>query len=235
MKVYTLIIVGICSALLAQAQNTGGVFGPVVNEGDAALQYRGAYDPESGGLAQRIHYQEALNTDFMLRGVLGTRKTDDADFDFDFFQAELFWEFSKDDSSPYRHGIRFDLALRNEDRPHSFGVNWMHQYRLDKNWSARALLLTSVDFGDRARDGIGVQTRASIFRKLNSEFSAGLELYSNYGRTDNFNDFNDQSQQIGPVLTYNPNRDFQIFAGVLYGLTDVNQDPQFRLWLTQNF
>ena len=81
------------------AQNTGGVFPPTVSEGHKSWQYRWAVDPESANgdtaFAQRLHYQQAINDDFMWRIVGQVRKTDDSDFDPDFLQAELFWEFSE--------------------------------------------------------------------------------------------------------------------------------------------
>lgn len=44
----------------AFCQNTGGVFGPVVNEDHSSIQYRATYDPDSEGLAQRVHFQQSL-------------------------------------------------------------------------------------------------------------------------------------------------------------------------------
>ena len=44
----------------AFAQNTGGVFGPVVKEGHRSFQYRAAVNPDNAlgqtGFAQRLHY-----------------------------------------------------------------------------------------------------------------------------------------------------------------------------------
>lgn len=82
---------------ISEAQNTAGVFGPIVKEGHASAEYRVTFDPESDGLAQRIHYQQSINGDFMWRAVYGTRKTPDSDFDPDFFQTELYWELSEDE------------------------------------------------------------------------------------------------------------------------------------------
>ena len=72
-----IIFISICLSLFvttsAFAQNTGGIFGPVVNEGHSSLQYRATVDPNNSagdtGFAQRLHYQRAINTDFMWRVV----------------------------------------------------------------------------------------------------------------------------------------------------------------------
>ncbi|MEM9081870.1 MAG: transporter [Verrucomicrobiota bacterium] len=229
-----LILSGLLACTTLQAQNTGGVFGPVVNDDYAALQYRFTLDTDGDDYAHRIHYEQSLNDDFMWRAVVGGRNTNSSNFNFDFFQAELFWELTQGQTA-YRTGLRFDLTLRDDDRPQTFGLHWMHQYTFADNWTARFLAMSSADFGDNTRDGINLQTRASLTRRLNSQISLGAELYNAYGTTDNFLDLDDQLHQLGPVLTYALQEDLQLYTGVLFGLTDRSSDPQFRLWLTKRF
>ncbi|MEL7104098.1 MAG: hypothetical protein AAGL97_16220, partial [Pseudomonadota bacterium] len=97
----------VVSTPTALAQNTGGIFPPIVNEGHKSAQYRVAYNPDTEGLSQRVHYQQAINGDVMWRGLVSARKTDDSDVDVDFIQAELFWELSDDDDD-WKTGFRFD-------------------------------------------------------------------------------------------------------------------------------
>jgi len=108
---------------VAFAQNTGGVFGPTVNQGHKSLQYRGAINPDNNfgetGFAQRLHYQQAINGDFMWR-ILG-----------------LFWELSGNDDK-HKTGLRFDARLRGDNRAEQLGLNWMNQFNFDGGWSARA-------------------------------------------------------------------------------------------------
>ena len=224
-----------CCAFLAagpaSAQNTGGVFGPVVNEGDRQVQYRITFDPDSDGLAQRIHYEQALNGDFMLRGVVQARKTTDSDLDFDYFQGELFWELSRDGAS-WRTGLRLDARIRDGDRPETIGLNWMNHWNLAGSFSARFLVLSSVDIGDNARDGVFLQTRASLYRKLGKGPRLGLELYNSYGSTDGFADFDDQRHQLGPAANFSLGAGRSLFTNVLFGLTDATPDAELRLWFS---
>jgi len=74
-------------AFNGHATNVGGVFGPTVTEGGKTFQYRGAYDPDTEELVQRIHYQQALNSNVRICGVLQARRTDNSDLDVDFFKA----------------------------------------------------------------------------------------------------------------------------------------------------
>ena len=224
---------------LAHAQNTGGVFPPTVNEGHKSVQYRLTVDPESANgeaaHAQRLHYQQAINGDFMWRIVGQTRKTADSEFDFDYVQAELFWEFTEDNAA-INSGVRFDARYRGDDRPNQFGLNWMNQFKLGENWNGRALVLTSVQAGDNAADGLSLATRGNIYRKLPSGQTIGLELFNGLGNTDSgFGSFKTQDHTAGPFVSMPLNDDLSIYLGALFGLSERAADEQLRLWITRGF
>ena len=222
----------------AFAQNTGGVFPPTVDEGHRSIQYRAAIDPENSagdiGFAQRLHYQQAINDDFMWRVLGQTRRTNDDDIDFDFIGAELFWEFS-DNADNYKHGVRFDARIRGDNRGEQLGFNWIHQWNLDNGWSARALLLTSLEVGDNSVDGVNIQTRTRIAKRLNNGPTIGLENYSNYGNTGSFRQLSEQSHTIGPFASMPVGHGFSVFGGPLFGLTNSSPDIEARLWVTRGF
>ena len=96
-------------AVPAAGQNTGGVFGPVVNDGHRSAQYRAAYDFDTYGLAQRVHYQQAINGDLMWRVLVQARKTADSRVDTDFVQGELFWQLP-DPNPRWQHAVRFGIS-----------------------------------------------------------------------------------------------------------------------------
>ena len=222
----------------ANAQNTGGVFPPTVNEGHQSVQYRAAVNDESNvsdfGFAQRLHYQRAINGDFMWRVLGQTRRTAESDVDFDFIGAELFWEFS-DDEDDYKHGVRFDGRIRDDGRAEQLGFNWIHQWALDDGWSARAILLTGLQIGDNRADGVNIQTRTRLVKKLDSGVTIGVENYSNYGNTGSFGDFADQNHTIGPVISVPVGNGFSIFGGPLFGVSRAAADVETRLWITNSF
>ncbi|MEL6858686.1 MAG: hypothetical protein AAFO74_09885 [Pseudomonadota bacterium] len=218
----------------AFAQNTGGIFPPMVNEGHKSAQYRVTFNPDTEGLSQRVHYQQAINGNLMWRGLVSARKTTDSDVDFDFVQAELFWEWSDDDDD-WKTGLRFDGRIRDDDRPGLIGVHWTNQFPLSQNWNGRFVALSSADIGDDARDGVFVQTRGNVFTRLDSGQTIGLELFNAYGSTDDFRDFEDQSHQIGPFASFPVTEDWGLFTGALFGLTEASADAEFRLWVTRGF
>lgn len=218
----------------AFCQNTTGVFGPIVKEGHSSAQYRATYNPENEGFAQRIHYQESLNDDFMWRAVVATHKTAKADADFDFFQAELLWDLSENESA-WRTGVRFDLTLRSDDRSELLGIHWTNQYNFSKDWSARFIVLSAIEFGENAQDGMLVQTRASVTRKIGASCEIGLELYNFYGSLKDWRGLSEQVHQAGPIISGAVADDWNVYAGVLFGLNDHSAEYEPRLWLTHEF
>ena len=224
------------SVLPAAAQNTGGIFGPVVNEGHKAWQYRATIDPDNNagdlGFAQRLHYEKAINSDVMWRVVGQTKKTANSDFDLDFIQGELFWQISED-NQPYQTGVRFDATLRDGDRPESLGLHWMNQWRFGEGWQVRAVGLSAVQLGDNAADGLFVQTRGHVQKSIGGGKAVGVEMFNNLGNTENLGSFKNQGHTIGPFVTAPIGNDFSIFAGTLFGLSDAAADTELRVWLTK--
>lgn len=216
------------------AQNTGGVFGPVVNEGHRAFEYRLGYDPDVESFAQRLHYQQSLNGTAMWRLIAQGRKTDGGSQEFDFVQGELFWQITPDAAS-WQQGLRFDLRVRDDDRPGTVGVNWMHQLPLAGDWRARGILLTAMEVGQNRREGILLQTRAQVARAVRDGGLLGLEMFSGYGSTDDFPDLDEQSHQLGPFVALDAGRDVTVYASALFGLTDGAPDTNLALWITRSF
>jgi hypothetical protein len=219
---------------MAAAQNTGGIFSPVVNDDHRSAQYRVTYNPDTEGLAQRAHYQQSINGDLMWRGLVSARKTSDSDVDFDFVQAELFWELSDDDDR-WKRGLRFDARIRDDDRPGLLGMHWTNQFPVTDKWNARIVALSAIDVGDDARDGVFLQTRGNVFTRLDTGQTVGVEVFNSYGSTDDFRDFEEQSHQIGPFASFPVAEDWSLFTGALLGLTDASADAELRLWVVRGF
>ena len=102
--------------------NTAGVFPPVVQEGHRSLQYRVTLNPDSGAFGTRLHYQESLNDDVMLRGIVHASESATGHSKVDFVQGELFWDLSED-TDRLRHGFRFDARARGRRTLVSAGFN----------------------------------------------------------------------------------------------------------------
>lgn len=227
------LLILIASTLSAAAQNTGGIFPPNVNEGHRSAQYRSAYNLDTDDFAQRLHYQQAINGDFMWRLIGQTKETDASDFDFDFVQAELFWQLSPD-TSDYGSALRFDVRLRDDNRPHHLGLNWSNQLKFSEDWTARVVLLSAWQFGENDASGIFLSPRAHLSRKLESGVSLGVEYYGNFGNSKDFS-LSKTGQAAGPFVSTKIAEKTSVIAGVQFGLNDAAPDADLRLWVTQGF
>ena len=221
-------------ALPAAAQNTGGVFGPTVNDGHRSAQYRAAYDFDTHAFAQRAHYQQAINGDLMWRVLVQARKTADSNVDADFIQGELFWQLSNP-SRNWQHALRLDVRYRTEGRPGVIGLHWTNQFDLGEDWIARFVLLTATELGNGASGDLVMQTRAMIAYSINPTLSAGVEMFNTYGPIDDFPTLQAQDHQIGPVIAANLNSQWRLLAGVLFGMSKEASDAQGRVWMTHRF
>jgi hypothetical protein len=214
--------------------NTGGVFGPVVNEGHRSAEYRLAYGADSDSFAQRVHYQQAINDDLMWRVVAQSRKTPEQDVDYDFLQGELFWQL-EDLGQGWAHGLRFDLRIPGDGRPALLGVNWTHQLDFSEGWQARMLIMSTWQVGEDAARGALIQTRASVGHSLSSRYTLDMLLFSAYGTTNNLAGVDEQFHQVGPSLAIALGGGWQAVAGYLAGLTGETPDNTYRLWFSRRF
>lgn len=231
---YLLLVSSFFFSVTGQAQNTGGIFPPMVNEGHRSFQYRITYATESEAAVQRIHYQQAINDDFMWR-VLAQASTTDADpFKLQLFQGELFWDLSgKNDR--WKTGLRFDGRLRTSWESGMLGLHWTNQVAVTDDWHARFVVLNSYNVGPKVTNEIGFQTRGSIFMNLDVGPVIGVEFYNSYGTLRDLHPFDEQKHQIGPFAFIPASERFNIFVGTLMGLTDATEPLELRLWVTYTF
>ncbi|MEO1038960.1 MAG: transporter [Pseudomonadota bacterium] len=223
----------------AQAQTVGGVFGPDVNETNRELEYRGGFAPEDGASRSnhRLHYQQALDDTWRLRGVIQYADPAGGDFEPVFFQLELLHQIVERTASGFSSALRYDVRFsEGDDRSHQLGVNWTNQWLLDDGWRVRAILLFDHDVGDRARDGLFVETRVGVSKRLDSGLRLGVESFNAYGNTDaGFGRFDDQRHRVGPTLSGSFNAQWGFHLAALFGLSDAANDDDYQIRLTRRF
>jgi hypothetical protein len=215
----------------AHAQNTGGIFPPMVDVGHASLQYRITYDTTSSASAQRLHYQQSINDDLMWRVLAQVKHPTLASSEFHYAQAELFLEFSKQED-PWKTGLRFDARVRDAGNPAMVGLHWTHQIALAERWHVRGVALSSYDIGTTE---VGLQTRGSLFTNLAIGPTVGVEFYNAFGTTSNFKTLEEQKHQIGPFAFIPMFDRWNLFLGLLAGVTPASAPFELRSWVTVNF
>ena len=224
----------LAGAPIATAQSTSGVFGPVVDYGEKGWDYRLSYDPDGDNFAQRLHYQRAINDDLRWRLVGQVRSTEDSDFDPDHLTAELLWQVTPD-AQEYQSGFRFDGRYRFDDRPGRITVHWIHQWKHFESWTLRFILGSTQEIGSEASNGLAIETRASATRSLTNGPSLGVELFSQYGSTSDWLVFDDQRHRAGPVAVWKLGKDWRVYTGALFGVTDASPDTALRFRLIREY
>ncbi|MEM6627490.1 MAG: hypothetical protein AAGB25_08900 [Pseudomonadota bacterium] len=214
------------------------VFSPVVREGDRSVQYRATYLPGEGDRPDqqrhRLHYQQAIDSKWRWRIIAQGSDVESGDFELNFVQGELVWQFMDSKTAPWDSAFRFDArAVEGDDGASRVGVNWTNQKDWGP-WRMRALTLTSVDVGDQRRDGLLLQTRFGGYYKLENGPRLALEVLNVYGRTQSLGSFNDQSHQIGPAI-YGTIGEMSYRTGVLVGVSDGARNYDIRFRLTRGF
>lgn len=219
-----------------KAQTMGGVFSPIVKQGHASAQYRFGINPDGPGgedqIAHYLHYQKSLNDSFMLRGIAQVRDTGPGTTDFDFVEGQLFWQLSENGSS-WQRGFRFDARLRDGGRPTRLGASWTNQLQLTKRTQARFILMGAVEAGANTPDGVFLQTRARLSRRFDDGPTVGVDMFNNYGSSDDFGGFDDQSHQIGPFISVPVTEHWSLLGSTLIGVSDSAPDTNVRIWLTR--
>lgn len=228
----------LATSTIATAQNTGGVFGPVVNEDRRAAEYRIGYRPSEDGLddalAQRVHYEQAINGDLMWRVVAQAATNAQDNTDFDYVQGELFWELS-DDQDWWKHGLRFDARLRDGTRPDQIGVNFTNEFAITENLRGRFVALTLKQFGENGADGVLFETRANLMYDTGFGPTIGVETYNTYGEMGDFLKLEDGVHQVGPFANIPIANGWYAMTGVLFGVTDASPDTNYRFWFGRAF
>jgi hypothetical protein len=234
------VLLGILAGMLplaASAQNTGGVFGPVMNKGHRYAEYRITVSPsdtdELGTVwAQRFHVEDTPTDRLMWRVFAQVRRGPFGETEFDSAQAEIFTEL-RGPEHDWRTGFRFDGRVRG-DGPGQMSINWTNEFAASEGLTARAVFLTTKQFGERSADGLLLETRMHLQYRLPSNTQVGLELYNGHGSTQNFRTVSDRLQ-IGPYAFVPVGDQWRVFAGVLATADGGTYPVDSRFWLGRSF
>ncbi|WP_298912413.1 hypothetical protein [uncultured Algimonas sp.] len=232
-----LLFAGLASS--ASAQNLTGVFGPVVDADDHALEYRvgailAAGDDEAEW-GQRLHYERALSGSFRLRGIIATRETPSREIDYDYARIEAVWQITPDERA-YQTGMRFEARTRGDGRPEEIRANWLNQWALPDDWRIRAHLMNTLQVAQRTNDELQFQGRFELSRNLPDRgVRLGLHSYVDFGDTGKLRAFKGSEAEIGPFVEFGVGEDVTVYLGTLHGLTGSSDDNQLRLFVERSF
>lgn len=243
MRVYV-ILVGLMLALgtsaAGLAQTISGVHGPSVRADDRSVMYRVAFTPEEDGreadTAHRLHYQHAVNDSHRWRVLFNASDNGNGLLDPDSLQAEWLWQFIEktETNQLWQSGLRFDYRHYLRDgRADRLRLNWTNQWDLANGWRVRALSQNWVEVGDGSRDGVWMEVRGSLTRKVSDNVRLGVESFNGLGNLDDVPDFDDQNHRLGPVISVSHGNGWSTQTRVLFGVSDRASDADFGFWVNR--
>jgi len=222
----------------ALAQSTSGVSGSDVNDGEDLFEYRFSYSPENDGhedgYTHRLHYQHGFSDRWRGRMLLTMARRDADALKPTTASIEILHQFKESqDTGGWDSAIRFDGNIPLQDgTPGRARVAWHNQFALDEHFELRGVILFGHEFGDKAKDGVSIETREEITYKLPSGIRIGAQLFDSYGTTDHFGSFNDQKHQLGPVLKGKLSDHVKYEFSTLFGLSRAASDADIRFFLS---
>lgn len=239
MRVFLSLLLTFGLTSVAAANNTSGVFGPVVNIDDHGIQYRTAaiFDGSGGDdfdWGQRFHYEKSVSGSLRLRGIIATRETASTEIDFDFARIEAVLQVTPDDQD-YQSGVRFEGRLRGDGRADEVRVNWINQWSLGEGWRARAIMMNTYQVAQRTNDELQFAGRFGLSRKIPSGIRLGVHSFVDFGDTDGIRVLNGNDAEIGPFVSFDLTDSVDVYLGTLHGLTDSSDDNQLRLFVGKSF
>lgn len=233
-----LVIMLMAMPFAAQAQNVSGVPSPIIRAGEKSAQFRLGLDPDSEELVQRLEYQQSVDDKVRLRLQLQTRSGPDNTIEADFVQGQIWVQLTDDDTQQsqrlWHSGVRLDLRVEADGPPGRAALNWINEFRLSDDISARFFLQGAVQIGNGAADGIILQSRSRLNYQLDGG-GAGIEQFNGFGATGNLPAFADQSHQIGPYGNIALGGGWSLFGSALFGITRGTDDMNIRLFISKSF
>ncbi|WP_084395644.1 hypothetical protein [Henriciella aquimarina] len=223
-------------AFNADAQNTSSVSSPGVKSGEREIEYRFGWAPDDDGgdsYAHRFDYGFAINERTSLKVFATLEDRPGQDLRFDNINTEYLIELSPEGARLWQTGIRFDTRISNGPDAERLGLNWLNRWTLNDRISARAMLIATREFGDRAEENVAFELRSSVTYKLDGDYEAALLAFNELGTTDAIGT-GGLPQQVGPTLSGPLGQGWRWTAGNLFGVSDSAPDNDIRLWVSRD-
>ena len=230
--------VAVTVAAPAAAQSTSGVSGSDVKAGENLFEYRFAYAAEDDGkdeaFAHRFHYQHGFSDSWRGRILLTMGNAGGDALKAQTASVEILHQFKEsEDTGGWDSALRLDGNIPLEDgRPGRARIAWHNAYEFENHVELRGVVLFGHEFGDRAKDGVSIETREEVTYKLPSGLKIGAQMFDNYGTTDQFGSFDAQKHQLGPVIKGKLGEHMKYEFSTLFGLSRAASDADFRFFVS---
>jgi hypothetical protein len=126
--------------------------------------------------------------------------------------------------------LRFEAEVGDES-PDRLRVMWTGQRDFGAGWQVRGNALVGREFGSQGANGLTLETRAQVTRRIGRGKRLGVELFSNLNSTADMGHYADQSHKLGPIFKTDIGTRWRLNAGYLFGISDGADDATWRLMI----
>ncbi|MEM7492903.1 MAG: hypothetical protein AAF296_05935 [Pseudomonadota bacterium] len=222
---------------------TGNVGSAGVTNGERGVEARIGFD-DDGNLGSRVHYDQSFTGWYQLRLIGSFSQPDGGNFDFRSFTIEnwLQWSEEASDNSGFNGGLRFAYGIASDsDDTDEAEVRFTLTDKFGDGWEWRTNVIAEMEAGKGSQGGVDLETRFQISRAVDvtalqtDSWRLGVELFSEYGSSRDFDGLDDQAHQIGPVLKASWDNGVYIQTAVRAGLTDGSDDAMMKFFIGREF
>jgi hypothetical protein len=233
----------VLSSPAASAQSlTGNVGSAAINEGERAVESRIGFDGD-GNAASRFQFEYAFTDWYQLRVIGAFSRPDDEEWSYAGTTLENWfqWREEAEDGAGFNGGVRIAYTFSDDDDPDEVALRLTLTDEFADGWEWRANLIGEVETGNGSADGAFLETRAQLSRSLSlsafdsSELRLGVELFSEYGNSEDVPGFDEQAHQFGPLVKVEWENGVFLQAGARFGLTRASDNSMFKFFLGREF
>ncbi len=240
--------IGIQAGTAFAASPVGNVGTAKATEGAFSAEIRTGYtdDPDSdsldGRLLVRQHVDYGVTDWYAVRVVTAQRRNDGGEYDYTSTTFENRVQLFEADRDGFDGGFRVIYVHRDgDDTPNEIDVRLMAMGSLGEHYSWRHNTVLEHDVGANASDGVALEFRNQITRKLDltlpgvSSVSAGIEMFNDFGRLRDTGGFDEADHQFGPVAKANFSNGVYVQAGYRAGLSEDAPNHLAKVFLGKRF
>lgn len=95
--------------------------------------------------------------------------------------------------------------------------------------------LFAHDVGQDAQDGVGMELRFQLTRKISNDLRIGIDSFNDFGNLTELSGYSDQEHEIGPVVKGKLGNGYGYLASYRAGISEAAANHNFSLFLSKTF
>lgn len=191
---------------------------------------------EDDRFRSRVHIDHGFNDVYAARIIFSQDDRKDTGFEHDSIKFENRFYLLKSQDIGFDFGVRLNYTQKDNDKkPHSVELGFYELVPLG-DYELRFNQILSDDIGKESEDGVEVEIRHQLTRKIYDVHRIGLESFHDFGNLEQLSGFEEQKHTFGPVLKGDMG-----FGGLKYetgyrtGLSDAAPDHSFKFFISKVF